>query len=168
MVNRGLDMNGRGRRPRRGLRYLRAAHMDANVPVTWLESSDPSYILHLRQFTSVSPRGVQSKIPAVTPWRWRPDEAHIYCGKCGRNLLSTSDIGLVVACYIIYAHPPQIPTAYEGIAAAPGRRHLVEDLPEQEVTVITSRPPSGVPKKQDPAFLLYDLPSCAPCIAPAS
>ena len=33
--------------------------MDANVPVTWLESSDPSYILYTSAPTGLKPRGVQ-------------------------------------------------------------------------------------------------------------
>ena len=47
---------------------LRARHQGARVPVAWLESSEPSYILYTSGTTG-KPRAC-SATPAAMPWRW--------------------------------------------------------------------------------------------------
>ena len=70
IVNRGLD-KGFTTVDGRDVDYatLRAKHMDAKVPVTWVESSEPSYILPPR--VRPANRRVCSAIPVATQWRSR-------------------------------------------------------------------------------------------------
>src|SRR5690606_29496471 len=73
---------------------LRKDHEDANVPVVWLESNEPSYILYTSGTTG-KPKGVQRDVGgyavalALSMWS-------VYDIRAGQVMFSTSDIGWVV------------------------------------------------------------------------
>ncbi|MCX7178346.1 MAG: AMP-binding protein, partial [Proteobacteria bacterium] len=103
LVNRGIDKDMK-MVAGRDVDYatLRAKHMDTQVPITWLESSEPSYILY-PSGTTGKPKGVQRDVGGYAV-ALASSIKHIYCGKPGETYFATSDIGWVVGhSYIIYA-----------------------------------------------------------------
>ena len=161
IVDRGLD-KGFPRKEGRDVDYasLRAQHMDANVPVTWLESNEPSYILYTSGTTG-KPKGVQRDTGGYAV-ALAASMKHIYCGNAGETMFSTSDIGWVVGhSYIIYG--PLIAgmtsVMYEGTPLRPDAGIWWKIVQDNNVTVMFSAPTAvRVLKKQDPAFLhKYDL-----------
>ena len=162
IVNRGLTeftmVDGRD------LDYTaeRLAHMNAVVPVEWVDSTHTSYILYTSGTTG-KPKGVQRDtggyaVALASAMRL------IFCGKPGETMFTTSDIGWVVGHSFIIYGPLINGTAtilYEGTPLRPDGGIWWSLVEKYKVSVMFSAPTAiRVLKKQDPAFLTkYDLSS---------
>ena len=163
IVDRGLDPQ----MPRvtgRDLDYaqLRAQHIDAQVPCTWLESSEPSYILYTSGTTG-KPKGVQRDTGGYAV-ALAASMRDIFCVAPGETMFTTSDIGWVVGhSYIIYGPLINGSTTimYEGLPIRPDPAIWWKIVADHGVTTMFSSPTAiRVLKKQDPAYMKqHDLTS---------
>jgi propionyl-CoA synthetase len=163
IYRRGLDPNLPMVPPRDvDWKQLAAEHPGASIGCAWLESNEPSYILYTSGTTG-HPKGVQRDVGGYAV-ALASSMKHIYCGRGGETMFTTSDIGWVVGhSYIIYG--PLIAgmttIMYEGVPIRPDAGVWWKIVQDYKVTVMFSAPTAiRVLKKQDPLYLRkYDLSS---------
>ncbi len=162
MVNRGLAEMPMTEGRDADYAALRAQHMDARVPCTWVEATHPSYTLYTSGTTG-TPKGVQRDTGGYAV-ALAASMKHIFLGRPGETYFSTSDIGWVVGhSYIVYG--PLIAgmatIMYEGLPTRPDAAVWWSLVEKYKVTSMFSAPTAvRVLKKQDPAALKrHDLSS---------
>jgi propionyl-CoA synthetase len=162
LVDRGLS--AMQRTPGRDEDYApwREKLMDAEVPVTWLDSTAISYTIYTSGTTG-RPKGVQRDTGGYAV-ALAASMKHIFLGNAGETYFSTSDIGWVVGhSYIVYG--PLIAgmatIMYEGLPIRPDAAIWWSLVEKYRVTSMFSAPTAvRVLKKQDPAALRkHDLSS---------
>jgi propionyl-CoA synthetase len=162
LVDRGLAAASRVEGRDVDYATLRAAHLDARVPVTWLESNEPSYILYTSGTTG-KPKGVQRDVGGYAV-ALASSMKYNFCAKAGETFFATSDIGWVVGhSYIVYG--PLIAgmatIMYEGLPICPDPGIWWSIVDKYKVTRMFSAPTAiRVLRKQPPEFMRkHDLSS---------
>ncbi|MBR7746620.1 propionate--CoA ligase [Undibacterium sp. BYS107W] len=162
LVNRGLDAMNLVAGRDVDYAALREQHMNAEVPVTWLESNEMSYVLYTSGTTG-KPKGVQRDVGGYAV-ALASSMKHIFCGNAGETYFATSDIGWVVGhSYIVYG--PLIAgmatIMYEGTPIRPDAGVWWSIVEKYKVTRMFSAPTAVRVLKKHPVELMkkYDISS---------
>ena len=134
---------------------LRERHLGSEVPIVWLESSEPSYILYTSGTTG-KPKGVQRDTGGYAV-ALATSMDYVFQCKPGDTFFCTSDIGWVVGhSYIVYGPllGGMATVLYEGTPVRPDGAILWKLVEQERVNVLFSSPTAiRVLKKQDPGML---------------